>query len=274
MITDTASRLDRGGVPRRVWAATLATVLTVALTIVPLASAETIPTASAVATVAPIDSATTGNYLLTVTNTGEQQIQFFIFSGGNGAAIAPGTCTYNQPIAGAIGCPSIAPKSSMQVCYTGESASQVTPFFPEASVVPFAPALVGTVGSCPVAGFNPPAKTAPTTGGESGKGAGKGSGPAPAFNLGKTKAHAKNGTATLSVNVPAAGSVRLSGKGVKGATVNAKAAGAVNLTVKASGKAAQKLAKTGKVKIKVSVTFTPAGGSPATHSKTVTLTKS
>ncbi len=263
MNTDTAGKQDRGEVRGRTWAAGVAAVLAVALMIVPSASAETIPTASAVATVAPIDSATTGNYLLTVTNTGEQQIQFFIFSGGNGAAISPGTCTYNQPIAGAIGCPSIAPKSSMQVCYTGESASQVTPFFPEASVVPFAPALVGTVGSCPVAGFNPPAKTAPTTGA-----------PATAFSLGKAKVHTKNGTATLGVTVPAAGKVKLSGKGVKGATVNAKAAGAVNLTVKASGKAAQKLAKTGKVKVKVSVTFTPTGGSPTTHSKTVTLTKS
>ena len=240
---------------RRVWGATLATVLAIALTIVPAASAETIPTASAVATVAPIDSAATGNYLLTVTNTGEQQIQFFIFSGGNGAAISPGTCSYNQPVAGAIGCPGIAPKSSLQVCYTGESASQVTPFFPEASVVPFAPALVGTVGSCPVAGFNPPAKTVPSTGSESGKGGSKGNSTAPAFNLGKTKAHAKNGSATLSVNVPAAGKVKLSGKGVKGATVNAKAAGAVNLTVKASGKAAQKAAS--KIRLRITFLTTP-----------------
>jgi hypothetical protein len=269
--TNTVGKQGRGGVQRHVGAAALAAVLVVTLAIVPSASATPGPTASAVATVAPIDSATTGNYLLTVTNTGEQQIQYFIFSGGNGAAIAPSTCTYNQPIAGAIGCPAIAPGSSMQVCYSGESASQVTPFFPEAPVAPFAPALVGTVGSCPVAGFNPPAKTVPGAGGESGKGV---STPAPSFTLGKAKAHTKNGTATLSVNVPAAGKVKLSGKGIKGSTVNAKAAGAVTLTVKASGKAAQKLAKTGKVQVKVSVTFTPAGGSPATHSKTVTLTKS
>ena len=76
------------------------------------------------------------------------------------------------------------------------------------------------------------------------------------------------------MTVPGAGSVRLSGQGVKGQTVKAKSAGPVSLTVKAKGNSAATLAKTGKVTLHVSVTFTPSGGSPTTLKKNVKLLKS
>jgi dipeptidyl aminopeptidase/acylaminoacyl peptidase len=93
------------------------------------------------------------------------------------------------------------------------------------------------------------------------------------FSFGKLKLNKKKGTATLIVQVPGAGSLVLGGKGVKKAKANAKAPGKVPLPVVSAAKAMKKLTEFGKVKLTLTVTFTPAGGAPNTESKKVTLKK-
>jgi hypothetical protein len=95
------------------------------------------------------------------------------------------------------------------------------------------------------------------------------------FKLGKVKLNAKKGTAKLSVEVPGAGTVTLSGKKVakqKGKR-SATSPGTVKLAVKAKGKAKKTLNKKGKAKVKASVQFTPPGGSGGSQTKTLTLKK-
>jgi hypothetical protein len=104
--------------------------------------------------------------------------------------------------------------------------------------------------------------------------------PSNAFTFGSLKRNTHNGTATVAVNVPGPGTLSLTGKGVKtqraGGAVTSKsvtAAGVVKLLIKARGAAKRKLNRTGKMKVKVKVTFTPTGGSPGTQSKRVKLIK-
>jgi hypothetical protein len=75
----------------------------------------------------------------------------------------------------------------------------------------------------------------------------------------------------LAVSVPGAGTVVLTGKGVKKASAVAKAAGKFSLTIRVAGKAGQKLTETGKVELRLKITFTPAAGAPGTQTKKVTL---
>jgi hypothetical protein len=80
------------------------------------------------------------------------------------------------------------------------------------------------------------------------------------------------------VRVPGAGTLSLSGKGVVPQPRGGKArvisgAGTVKLLVKAKGKRKRKLNRTGIVKVKAKVTFTPTGGDPNTRAKTVKLVK-
>jgi hypothetical protein len=112
--------------------------------------------------------------------------------------------------------------------------------------------------------------------------------PSNAFTFGKVKDNKKKGTATIAVNVPGAGTLSLTGKGVKtqragGGAVASKAvtaAGLVKLLVKAKGSAKKKLNKAGTVKVKVSVTYTPSEtsiggviGDPNAEAKRVKLVK-
>jgi List-Bact-rpt repeat protein len=78
-------------------------------------------------------------------------------------------------------------------------------------------------------------------------------------------------TATLSVTVPGAGTVAVSGKGLVGAKVKAKGAGPVKVKLALTSAEKKQLAKKGKVTIKVTVTFTPTSGKAATATKTVTF---
>lgn len=73
--------------------------------------------------------------------------------------------------------------------------------------------------------------------------------------------------------MPGAGTVSLSGKGLKASSAVATAAGTVKLKLKATGKAKKKLKEKGKAKVKASVTFSPTGGDPSTQSKPVKLKK-
>ena len=87
------------------------------------------------------------------------------------------------------------------------------------------------------------------------------------FTLGKLKRNTDKGTAKLTVEVPGAGELELGGKKVKARSKQVGAAGEATLAVKAAGKAKEKLADLGKVKVKLEVTFTPTGGDPNTETK-------
>ena len=106
------------------------------------------------------------------------------------------------------------------------------------------------------------------------------------FSFGKVSRHKHKGTATLAVTVPSAGTLTLTGKGLKpqragrnsraSASLAVSGAGTVKLLVKAKGKAKKKLNKKGKVKVTASVTYTPTGaipGVPNTQTKRVKLAK-
>jgi hypothetical protein len=99
------------------------------------------------------------------------------------------------------------------------------------------------------------------------------------FTLGKVKRNKKKGTATINLTVPNPGELTGSGKGVKASsagqaqTSKAVAAGPTKLLISAKGKKLKKLKKTGKVKLKVAITYTPTGGQPNTQAKKVKLIK-
>jgi hypothetical protein len=102
--------------------------------------------------------------------------------------------------------------------------------------------------------------------------------PANAFTLGKSSLNKKKGTATVKVDVPNPGELTGSGKGAKvssAAAVTSKAVspGQAKLKVKAKGKSLQKLNDTGTAKLKLTVTYTPSGGTPSTQKLKVTLKK-
>jgi DNA-binding beta-propeller fold protein YncE len=102
------------------------------------------------------------------------------------------------------------------------------------------------------------------------------------FSFGKLKRHKRKGTATLTVNVPAPGALVLAGKGLKpqrpgtqaAISKTVSAAGKVKLLIKAKGRKKRKLSRTGKVKVKAKVTFTPTNGDPNKKSKRIKLRKS
>jgi hypothetical protein len=102
--------------------------------------------------------------------------------------------------------------------------------------------------------------------------------PTSTFTLGRTRRNKKRGTATITVNVPNPGELTASGKGAKAAGLAAisKAVtgpGAATLVVKAKGKKKAKLNDTGKVKLGLTITFTPTGGAASTVPTKVKLKK-
>jgi hypothetical protein len=103
--------------------------------------------------------------------------------------------------------------------------------------------------------------------------------PSNTVGVGNTSFNKKKGTATLNLNLPNPGDLTASGKGVKassdrGAVVSKSVgAGAVQLLVKAKGSQLKTLNSTGKVKLKVTLTYTPQNGSPGTQTVKVKLRK-
>jgi hypothetical protein len=99
------------------------------------------------------------------------------------------------------------------------------------------------------------------------------------FSLGATIRNKKKGTATLNLTLPNPGDLTASGNGVNAASsgraVISKSvdAGAAQLLIKAKGKKRKKLNATGKVKLTVSITYSPTGGDPSTQSVKVKLKK-
>jgi len=99
------------------------------------------------------------------------------------------------------------------------------------------------------------------------------------LTLGKPKPNEGNGTAKLPVTVTDPGTVTLTGKGVKRRSAPSSKAvstggGKVKLLVKPKGKTESKLNQSGKASVKVTVTYTPNGGSPITKKKKLKLKES
>lgn len=92
-----------------------------------------------------------------------------------------------------------------------------------------------------------------------------------AFTFGKVKLNRKKGTARLRVRVPGAGVLTLRRGKTVGRTVRPSQEGRVNLVIKARGKAKRRLKRKGRLKTRLVVSYTPAGGSTLTKSKKVTL---
>jgi virginiamycin B lyase len=94
------------------------------------------------------------------------------------------------------------------------------------------------------------------------------------FSVGKVRKANDKGTAKLTVEVPAPGKIALAQtKKLKGAEVRAKVAGEVQLPIKPRGRAKNKLAHKGKVKIRVEVTYAPDGGEPSRQTTALKLIK-
>jgi hypothetical protein len=98
--------------------------------------------------------------------------------------------------------------------------------------------------------------------------------PPPISNLikvGKLKLNKKVGTATLTVNTPDAGTLTVTGKGMKKVVRSSKGAATLHLPIGPVGKTKKALAKTGKAKLALTLTFAPTGGKAKPISKTVKL---
>jgi hypothetical protein len=91
------------------------------------------------------------------------------------------------------------------------------------------------------------------------------------FSFGKPKLNKKRGTAKLPVTVPGPGKLLLTGGGVVKQQKTPKAAGTVKMLVKVKGKKKSMLDTTGKLQVKVKVTYTPTGGTARSKSKRLVL---
>ena len=78
----------------------------------------------------------------------------------------------------------------------------------------------------------------------------------------KVKRNKKNGTATVTINLPNPGTLSASGGGAKISKAKTVLAGASKLKVKAKGLKKRQLSQNGKVGLSLSVIYTPTGGDP------------
>jgi len=75
------------------------------------------------------------------------------------------------------------------------------------------------------------------------------------------------------VALPAAGSLRVAGAGIKGVTVVAQAPRTVRVKVRAVGRKARWLRRKGKVQVRARLTYEPVGGAPRTKTKRLRLVR-
>jgi hypothetical protein len=97
--------------------------------------------------------------------------------------------------------------------------------------------------------------------------------PASSLKLGKLAKNKKKGTAkvTVSLPTPSAGTLTLTGKGLKKQTKAITGQASIKLTIATKGGAAKSLRKKGKRKVTYEVAYAPTGNAAATRSKSVTL---
>jgi hypothetical protein len=91
------------------------------------------------------------------------------------------------------------------------------------------------------------------------------------FNVTSTRRNKKRGTATITVELPNPGDLTATGKGAR--TSNVVGAGPAQLVIKAKGKKRRKLDERGKVKLPVSLTYTPTGGNASSQLLPLVLKK-
>lgn len=103
--------------------------------------------------------------------------------------------------------------------------------------------------------------------------------PTNTVTLGGTTLNKKKGTATLNLTLPNDGELSATGSGVSASSAGhaqiskAVSAGAAQLLIKATGKKRKTLNQTGKVKLSVTITYTPQNGDPGTQTVKVKLKK-
>jgi amidase len=99
--------------------------------------------------------------------------------------------------------------------------------------------------------------------------------PPPVVKLkpGKVKQLTGKGAAELTFSVSGPGKITLTGIGIKTDLVKVKKAGPVSLMVVAKGKSLKTLKASGKVKVKVTITFVPTTGPKVTETRVLTLVK-
>lgn len=93
----------------------------------------------------------------------------------------------------------------------------------------------------------------------------------PTLKLAGSTLKAKNGVATITINVNLPGSVAISGKGINAVKVKATKAGPTKLKLKLSSKLAKQLAKKRKLRLKLKVVFTPSSGAPTSRNVTINI---
>lgn len=93
----------------------------------------------------------------------------------------------------------------------------------------------------------------------------------PKLKLGGVKLNKANGTATLTVKVPGAGTLTVSGKDIVKAKKKAKKAKKLKITVKTKGATKAQLEQTGKAKVKAKLSFKPKSGITVKKTKSLTL---
>lgn len=94
------------------------------------------------------------------------------------------------------------------------------------------------------------------------------------FKLGEPRIDHRKGTASLPVGVSGAGTLALSGNGVKGQGLALKERGNVligTLVIRPKGKAKARLQSERRSKLRVKITYTPTGGPPLHRMKSITL---
>ena len=102
--------------------------------------------------------------------------------------------------------------------------------------------------------------------------------PENSFSVVTTQRNKKNGTASVTLNLPNPGDLSGSGNGAKVSSSRASPskavpAGPATLLVKAKGKKKRTLNDTGKAKLNIAVTYRPTGGDPTTQPLKVKLRK-
>ncbi len=100
------------------------------------------------------------------------------------------------------------------------------------------------------------------------------------FTVGKARRNRKRGTARLPVDIPGAGKVAVSGKGIKPASVPARSSAsavahssATTVLIRPKAKVRRKLNRRGRARVTVSVTYTRSGLDPVTKTVKLTLRK-
>jgi hypothetical protein len=91
------------------------------------------------------------------------------------------------------------------------------------------------------------------------------------FGFGDLKLDRNRGTASLGVNVPGPGWLRLRGNGVKSVRRDAEAAGMISLPIRPRSGTRRVLNLEGKVRLRVRVMYVPTNGGPHTKTKRIEL---